>query len=69
MLEKLQDFVSGGARCHKDMKTVRILVKNFMDLDTFDFERAKKCCTGISVGNGKVIPFCVHNALKGKRKW
>lgn len=69
ILGKLKDFTTGGARCYKDMKIVRILVKNFMDLDTFDFERAKKCCTGISVGNGKVIPFCLHNALKGKRIW
>ena len=48
------------------MKIVRILVKNFMDPGTFDWERAKKCCTGVSVGNGRVIPFCVHNALKGQ---
>ena len=69
MLEKLQDFASGNGSCHKDMKIIRILVKNFMDAETFDWERAKKCCTGVSVGNGKVVPFCVHNALKGKIKW
>lgn len=69
ILGKLKDFTTGSARCYKDMKIVRILVKNFMDLDTFDFERARKCCTGISVGNGKVIPFCLRNALKGKRIW
>lgn len=66
MLEKLQDFAQGDGSCHKDMKIVRILVKNFMDPGTFDWERAKKCCTGVSVGNGRVIPFCVHNALKGQ---
>ena len=48
------------------MKIVRLLVKNFMDTDTFDWERAKKCCTAVSVGNGRVIPFCVYNNLKGK---
>lgn len=66
MLEKLQEFAQGDGSSHKDMKIVRIIVKNFMDADTFDWQRAQKCCTGVSVGNGKVIPFCVHNTLKGK---
>lgn len=69
MLDKLQEFAQGNGSCHKDMKIVRIIVKNFMDADTFDWQRAQKCCTGVSVGNGKVIPFCVHNALKGVITW
>jgi uncharacterized radical SAM superfamily Fe-S cluster-containing enzyme len=66
MLDKLQEFAQGNGSVHKDMKIVRIIVKNFMDADTFDWQRAQKCCTGVSVGNGRVIPFCVHNTLKGK---
>lgn len=69
MLDKLQEFAQGNGSCHKDMKIVRIIVKNFMDADTFDWQRAQKCCTGVSIGNGKVIPFCVHNALKGVITW
>lgn len=69
MLDKLQEFAQGNGSCHKDMKIVRIIVKNFMDADTFDWQRAQKCCTGVSVGNGKIIPFCIHNTLKGKIKW
>ena len=69
MLDKLQEFAQGNGSSYKDMKIVRIIVKNFMDADTFDWQRAQKCCTGVSVGNGKVIPFCVHNALKGKIIW
>ncbi len=69
MLDKLQEFAQGDSSCHKDMKIVRIIVKNFMDADTFDWKRAQKCCTGVSVGHGRVIPFCVHNALKGKITW
>lgn len=64
MMDKLKEFAEGGASLHKDMKIVRIVVKNFMDADTFDFERVQKCCTGVSAGKGKVIPFCIHNALK-----
>jgi 7,8-dihydro-6-hydroxymethylpterin dimethyltransferase len=69
LLKKLQEFTEGGASSYKDMKIVRILVKNFMDADTFDFERVKKCCTGVSTGSGKIIPFCIHNALKEKEPW
>ena len=69
MLDKLQEFAQGKGSCHKDMKIVRIIIKNFMDADTFDWQRAQKCCTGVSVGNGKVVPFCIHNTLKGKIKW
>jgi uncharacterized radical SAM superfamily Fe-S cluster-containing enzyme len=65
-MAKLLEFSEGGASLHKDMKIVRIVVKNFMDADTFDFERVKKCCTGVSAGGGKVVPFCIHNALKEK---
>ncbi|MDE2182361.1 MAG: radical SAM protein [Alphaproteobacteria bacterium] len=66
MLEKLQAFAEGGGSCHEDMKIVRLVVKNFMDAGTFDFERVRKCCTGVSAGDGKIVPFCIHNALKGR---
>jgi 7,8-dihydro-6-hydroxymethylpterin dimethyltransferase len=69
LLAKLLEFSRGGASRHKDMKIVRILVKNFMDADNFDVERLKKCCTGVAAGDGKVIPFCMHNALKEKVPW
>ena len=62
----VENFASGGKSAHKDMKILRILVKNFMDAETFDFERAKKCCVGVSTGKGKIIPFCIYNNLKGE---
>ncbi|MBP5296803.1 MAG: hypothetical protein J6Y94_05675, partial [Bacteriovoracaceae bacterium] len=69
LLDKLQTFAQGEGSCHQDMKIIRIIVKNFMDADTFDWERAKKCCTGVAIGKNKVIPFCVHNTLKQKISW
>ena len=66
VLDTLKDFIKTEKTTAGDMKIVRLLVKNFMDTDTFDWERAKKCCTAVSVGNGRVIPFCVYNNLKGK---
>ena len=66
LLDRLQQFASAGeGASYRDMKIVRIIVKNFMDAQTFDFERARKCCVGVSVGGGKVIPFCLYNNLKG----
>ena len=58
---KLKEFALGNGSNHKDMKMLRIVVKNFMDAHTFDAERAEKCCFGVSVGGGKIIPFCVNN--------
>ncbi|GAA0575207.1 radical SAM protein [Rhizomicrobium electricum] len=69
LLKKLMEFSEGGTSRHKAMKIVRILTKNFMDADSFDFERVTKCCTGISAGGGKVVPFCLHNALKENAPW
>jgi len=69
MLDKLQTFAQGKGSCHHDMKIIRIIVKNFMDADNFDWERAQKCCTGVAVGKNRIIPFCVHNALKEKINW
>lgn len=65
VLDALKDFVKSDKTTYKDMKVIRLIVKNFMDIDTFDWERAKKCCTAVSIGNGKVIPFCVNNIMKG----
>ena len=60
-VRKLKEFALGKGSNHKDMKMLRIVVKNFMDAQTFDAERAEKCCFGVSVGGGKIIPFCVNN--------
>ena len=66
VLDALKTFAKTKLTTNEDMKIVRIIVKNFMDVDNFDWERAKKCCTAISVGNGRIIPFCVNNVLKGR---
>ena len=63
LLDKLREFSDGDGSSHHGMKILRILVKNFMDADTFDAERARQCCVGVSVGENRIIPFCVHNLL------
>lgn len=66
VLDALKTFAKTKLTTNEDMKIVRLVVKNFMDVTNFDWERARKCCTAISVGNNRVIPFCVNNVLKGK---
>ncbi len=63
-LRKLKTFFmnSTGSR-YENMKVLRIVVKNFMDADTFDAERVQKCCVGVSTGKGRIIPFCVYNNI------
>ncbi|OIO04221.1 MAG: hypothetical protein COX65_03150 [Elusimicrobia bacterium CG_4_10_14_0_2_um_filter_56_8] len=62
--KSLARLAGSGKSSDADLKVLRIMVKNFMDCETFDFERAQKCCVGVSSGSGRVVPFCVHNNLK-----
>jgi len=41
-----------------------IFIHQFMDRDTFDLARARKCCQVYPQPDGKLIPACIHNCLK-----
>ncbi len=41
-----------------------VFIHQFMDRDTFDLSRVRKCCTVYPQKDGKAIPCCVHNCLK-----
>jgi len=41
-----------------------IFIHQFMDPDTFDLSRARKCCQVYPQLDGRMIPACVHNCLK-----
>jgi len=45
-----------------------IFIHQFMDPDTFDLSRARKCCQVYPQLDGKMIPACVHNCLKRKQQ-
>ena len=64
LLDKLREFSEGDGSSHHGMKIVRILVKNFMDAETFDVDRAKQCCVGVSTGGNRIVPFCVNNLFR-----
>ncbi|HAH05552.1 MAG TPA: hypothetical protein DCM05_03350 [Elusimicrobia bacterium] len=46
------------------MKVLRVFVKNFMDRETFDAERARRCCVGVVTSADRIVPFCVFNNLR-----
>ena len=41
-----------------------IFIHQFMDPDTFDLSRARKCCQVYPQLDGRLMPVCVHNCLK-----
>lgn len=67
IVQKLKEFTTGSGSNYQKMKMLRIVVKNFMDSSTFDVERAKKCCVGVSIGNNKIIPFCINNIFQHRK--
>jgi uncharacterized radical SAM superfamily Fe-S cluster-containing enzyme len=40
-----------------------IFIHHFMDLDTFDLARARKCCQAYPQPDGRLMPACVYNCL------
>jgi uncharacterized radical SAM superfamily Fe-S cluster-containing enzyme len=43
-----------------------IFVHAFMDADTFDLARARRCCNGYPQEDGTVIPACVRNVVRNQ---
>lgn len=41
-----------------------IFIHQFMDRETFDLSRARKCCQVYLQPDGRTIPACVHNCMK-----
>lgn len=41
----------------------QIAIKNFLDPRTFDVKQVMKCCVGILVPDGRIIPFCAYNSV------
>ena len=40
-----------------------IAIKDFLDPWTFNLKQVMKCCAGILVPDGRVIPFCAYNSV------
>ena len=41
----------------------QIAIKDFMDAYTFSVKQVMKCCVGILVPDGRIIPFCAYNSV------
>jgi uncharacterized radical SAM superfamily Fe-S cluster-containing enzyme len=41
-----------------------IFIHHFMDRDTFDLARARKCCNVYPLADGRMMPACVYNCLR-----
>ena len=41
----------------------QIAIKDFLDSYTFNVKQVMKCCVGILVPDGRVIPFCAYNSV------
>jgi uncharacterized radical SAM superfamily Fe-S cluster-containing enzyme len=41
----------------------QIAIKNFLDPRTFNVKQVMKCCVGILVPDGRIIPFCAYNSV------
>ncbi len=49
------------ARAERSMKSV--FIHSFMDADTFDLSRARKCCNVYPLADGRLVPACIRNCL------
>ena len=41
----------------------QIAIKDFLDAYTFNVKQVMKCCVGILVPDGRIIPFCAYNSV------
>ncbi|PKB79658.1 MAG: radical SAM protein [SAR202 cluster bacterium Io17-Chloro-G9] len=41
----------------------QIAIKDFLDAYTFNVKQVMKCCVGILVPDGRMIPFCAYNSV------
>ena len=57
-------YQAGQAWAVAERSVKSIFIHQFMDRDTFDLSRARKCCQVYPQPDGRLIPACVYNCLK-----
>lgn len=53
----------GGDLAHAKKHIFQIAIKDFMDAYTFSAKQVMKCCVGVLVPDGRLIPFCAYNSV------
>ena len=66
--ERFQCACGPGVDLPADLTHLRrhifqIAIKDFLDAYTFNVKQVMKCCVGVLVPDGRVIPFCAYNSL------
>ena len=54
---------TGFEPAHLKDHIFQIAIKDFLDPYTFNVKQVMKCCVGILVPDGRVIPFCAYNSV------
>ena len=53
----------GYELAHLKDHVFQIAIKDFLDAYTFNVKQVMKCCVGVLVPDGRVIPFCAYNSV------
>lgn len=53
----------GADLSHVKKHVFQIAIKDFMDAYTFSVKQVMKCCVGVLVPDGRLIPFCAYNSV------
>jgi hypothetical protein len=53
----------GADLSHVKRHVFQIAIKDFMDAYTFSVKQVMKCCVGVLVPDGRLIPFCAYNSV------
>ena len=48
---------------HLRKRVFQIAIKDFLDPYTFNVKQVMKCCVGVLVPDGRMIPFCAYNSV------
>ena len=59
-----EGYNAGRALAAAERSIKSIFVHQFMDRDTFDLARVRKCCNVYPQPDGKLIPACVNNCIR-----
>jgi hypothetical protein len=52
-----------GDLSHLRRHIFQIAIKDFLDPYTFNVKQVMKCCVGVLVPDGRMIPFCAYNSV------
>ena len=56
-----QDMVKELSHLRKHV--FQIAIKDFLDAYIFSVKQVMKCCVGVLVPDGRLIPFCAYNSV------